>query len=270
MDLILPEIVSIGIYNSQIAVKNKSVTNNRKTTMFEIEIPIEDGGVSYIDSESSKIYSDIVICAKPGQIRHTKLPFKCYYIHMIIENGLLYETLLNIPSYIKTQRKEIYKGIFEKLCKYYDSALENDRLMVHGLILELIHLLTNDSQKQYYKDNKSGSNRLVIDKAIKYIKDNITEDLALESVAKYVNLSPVHFHNRFKSATGKTLHQYVEERRIKKASHLLITTDWSLTRISAEVGFSSQSYFSFVFKRVMNMTPREYAKSINERYEFID
>ena len=77
MDIILPEIVAAGIYNSQIAVKDRAITKNRKATMFEIEIPIEEGGISYIASEERHISPDIVICAKPGQIRHTKLPFKC-------------------------------------------------------------------------------------------------------------------------------------------------------------------------------------------------
>ena len=80
MELKLPEIVAIGIYNSTLAVKNRVVTKNRKTTMFEIEIPIENGGVSYINSDSMPIEPNMVICAKPGQTRHTKLPFTCYYL----------------------------------------------------------------------------------------------------------------------------------------------------------------------------------------------
>ena len=75
MELKLPDIVAIGIYNSTFAVKNKVITKNRKTTMFEIEIPIEKGGVSYINSDNMAIEPDMIICAKPGQMRCTKLPF---------------------------------------------------------------------------------------------------------------------------------------------------------------------------------------------------
>ena len=46
MEIILPEIVATGIYNLKIPSKNKMITNNRKTTMFEIEIPIESGSFS--------------------------------------------------------------------------------------------------------------------------------------------------------------------------------------------------------------------------------
>ena len=106
----------------------------------------------------------------------------------------------------------------------------------------------------------------MIEKSIKYIKEHITEELTLERVSKNVSFSPIHFHNCFKIATGKTLHEYVEEQRIKKAIVLLTTTALTLSEIAYQCGFSSQSYFSYVFKRRMNITPREYAKEEYNRY----
>ena len=50
------------------------------------------------------------------------------------------------------------------------------------------------------------------------------------------------------------------------AANLLITTDYTLTQIAYECGFSSQSYFSYAFKRKMKSTPREYARRMLERY----
>lgn len=47
----------------------------------------------------------------------------------------------------------------------------------------------------------------------------------------------------------------------------MLTTDMTLTEIAYNCGFSSQSYFSFVFKRKMGKTPREYIKDINNNYE---
>lgn len=267
MDIILPEIVTAGIYNSQIAAKNKTITKNRKTTMFEIEIPIEDGGISYIDLEEKHISPDIVICAKPGQIRHTKLPFKCHYIHIILNSGTLYDILTDVPVFIQTTKAEEYREIFEALCKYFNSPLESDRIIIFSLILKLIHLLDRDSKKQFYRDKLKSGNYEIIENSIKYIKENLTSDLSLKAIASYASLSPIHFHNCFKAATGKTLHEYVEEQRIKKAAELLVSTDATLTEISYECGFSSQSYFSYAFKRKMKMTPREYAKEIYMRYD---
>lgn len=263
--MILPEIVTVGIYNSQIIAKNTVISKNRKTTMFEIEFPIEDGGVSYIDSNSKQINTNMIICAKPGQIRHTKFPFKCYYVHMIIHSGALYDVLMNTPNFFETNNTEVYNKIFKKLFKHYSTLADSEEIILQSLILELIYTITKDSAKRI-KSNNSTSNYL-IEKTLKYIKEHLTEDLSLERVAKAMSLSPVHYHNTFKASVGKTLRDYVEEQRIKKAINLLQTTNYSLTKIAFECGFSSQSYFSYVFKRRMKKTPREYAQEIFNKYE---
>ena len=267
MDIILPEIVSLGIYNSQFTKRNKPVTKNRKTTMFEIEIPIEKGGVSFINSDQMPIAPDMIICAKPGQMRHTRFPFKCYYIHMIINEGFLYDTLMDVPNYIKTEKYDKYLSIFEKMCKYYETSLENDEIFLHSLILELIYTLVGESEKLVFRENIKNNNYRTLEKAMSYIKNNITSNLSLENVSSYAGFSPIHFHNMFKASTGQTLREYVEDIRIKKAVNMLISTNFTLTKIAYECGFSSQSYFSYAFKRKMKITPREYVKRTFKKYE---
>ena len=266
MNIALPEIVACGIYNSDIAIKNTSVSKKRKTTMFEIEIPIEDGGVSYIDTSNHPIRTDTIICAKPGQLRHTRLPFKCHYVHIILAEGYLYDSLLSSPDFITTENKEKYCELFNKIRKHFDSGLSQDHLMLHSAILELIHNLLRDSESTRHQYNAKNSNRAVIENAIAYIGNNLTADLSLEAVSEYAGFSPIHFHNCFKVSTGRTLREFVEDQRIKKAMNMLITTDNTLTEIAYACGFSSQSYFSFAFKRKTKLTPREYAAKITKQY----
>lgn len=266
MNIVLPEIVAIGIYNSHIAVKNKTVTHNRKTTMFELELPLTAGGISHINDEKAPIETDMMICAKPGQLRHTRLPFTCYYVHMILPDGALSDALKNVPNFVKTTKYDHYRDLFKRMCEHYESALEHDEIMLHSLILELIHTLVKDAGRQERRDSAKHNNDAVIEKVIKYIKENLTADLSLETLSAYAGFSAIHFHNCFKSSTGKTLHEYVEEQRIKKAANMLIATNYTLTKIAYECGFSSQSYFSFAFKRRMGVTPRVYAKEVLERY----
>ena len=263
-NITLPEIVSIGIYNSQIVLKDKIITQNRKTKMFEIEIPIEKGGVCYIDSEQMIIEPNMVICAKPNQIRHTKLPFKCYYIHMILEEGKLYDILMNTPTFILTGNFSHYQDIFTKLCAHFSK--NGDEIILHSLILELIYTLNNDAKKLFHIGKPKKSKDDIIEKTIKYINENISSNLSLKTLAENVSFSHIHFHNCFKNAVGKTLHEYIEEERLKIATELLITTDMTLSEIAYRCGFSSQAYFSYVFKQKMHLTPREYAKEIHKRY----
>ena len=68
-------------------------------------------------------------------------------------------------------------------------------------------------------------------------------------------------------AVGKTLHEFVEEQRLKEAVNLLVASNMTLAEIAYSCGFSSQSYFSFAFKRKMKTTPRKYTAKLNEMYE---
>lgn len=263
----LPEIVTVGIYDSAIAAKNVKISNNRKTSMFEIELPVCEGGISYIESSSSPITKNLLICAKPGQTRHTKFPFKCYYVHMILHEGILYDTLINTPDLFETDRSEVYRDIFKRMIKKHNTLTQSDRIMLNSLVLELIYNISRDTARLIIKKDGVSTTSPTIEKTIKYIKENLTEDLSLETLATAVSLSPIHFHNIFKRAVGKTLRDYVEEQRLKKAVELLVSTNYSLTKIAFECGFSSQSYFSCVFKRKMKKTPREYAEEMYSQYE---
>ena len=265
--IILPDIVAAGIYNAQIAHKNKTITPIRKTTMFEIELSLDNGGISYINDTSHLITQNTVICAKPGQIRHTKLPFKCYYIHIIVSEGDLFDLLSSLPDFFDLPDVKDIKEILTALCESYNNGASKEDILTQSLLLNLIYTLDKraDSYKKAYQPK--ASNRKVIEQTIQYIKSNLSDELSLESLSERANFSPIYFHKLFKASTGRNLREYIEDQRIKRAIELLTSTDKTLTQIAYECGFSSQSYFSYAFKRKTKSSPREYAKKIQLKYE---
>lgn len=264
-EIISPQIVAIGIYNAQFAIKNRPISKNRKTTMFELELPMGSGGMSYINDESHPITENMVICANPGQIRHTRLPFKCYYIHMIVNEGYLGDILTTLPNYIDFSCTDQIKEIFISLCEHYNTGITNDDILLQSLIFKLIYILSENSASVVNSAPKS-NNHKTIERTLEYINNNLSAELTLERLASEANFNTIYFHKLFKASTGKTLHEYVEDQRIKKSINLLISTDMTLTKIAYECGFSSQSYFSYAFKRRMGTSPRDYVKKIVERY----
>ena len=263
----MPQFVSVGIYNAQIAYKNKTVTPNRKTTMFELELPMESGGISYIDDTSCPISENMVICAKPGQTRHTRLPFKCYYIHLIAKDGLLHHILSALPNYIEIRDTSRLRELFQMLCQHYSSDEANRELMLQSLVLELVYVLTQHAPLSETSRVPKRNHHQLIGDTLDYINHNLSADLRLEVLCRRAGFTPIYFHKLFKASTGKKLHEYVEEQRIKKAVDLMISTDLSLAQIAYECGFSSQSYFSYAFKRCKGISPRSYAKEVISRYE---
>lgn len=91
-----------------------------------------------------------------------------------------------------------------------------------------------------------------------YIDQNYSEDITLESLGNYMKMNKYYMAHEFKRCMGLSPINYLIERRIKECKSLLTTTSLSIAEISETVGFSSQSYFSQMFKKNMGMTPKQY------------
>ena len=263
--IVLPEIIAAGVYSADVPQKGREVTKNRRTTMFELELALRDGGVSYLDGESTAVTEGMMICIGPGRMRHTRLPFKCAYVHITAE-GALRDILSGLPPFFKPAHPEYYAALLERISAGFHIGTEQELLCAHSALLELIYSLGRESV-QSADVHSLATVQGPVDRALEFIRENPAEDLSLGALSRLVSLSPVHFHNCFRSATGRTLRDYVEEVRIKRAVALLVSTDYTLTKIAFECGFSSQSYFSYAFRRRMGRTPREYARELQSRYE---
>lgn len=109
-----------------------------------------------------------------------------------------------------------------------------------------------------------------LNKVFEYIENNISSDLGLSVLSKIAGYSEFHFHRIFHSMTGKSIHDYVMERKlITAASRLLYDDVSSLTEIALDCGFSSSSCFSRGFKQYFQCSPSEY-KHVKARARPVD
>jgi AraC-like DNA-binding protein len=74
------------------------------------------------------------------------------------------------------------------------------------------------------------------------------------------HMSRCHFCHTFRNVTGKNLQEYVNELRVEKAKILLRDTDLNITEIANSVGFNDLNYFSRVFKRGAEVSPRKFRR----------
>ncbi len=260
------DVKSIGIYNSQISFPDTIISKKREVINFELELPIATGGISFANQQNHKIKENLIILAKPGQVRYTKFPYKCYYIHFSINDEYFSKCFMNYPTYIELSEAKKYQIIFDKICKLYISCDKTDILILNSLILELLYMLLKNIKNDHASVTQIAKSKIASE-ALAYIDKNISSDLCLKNVASYVHLSPNYFHNVFKHSIGKNFQEYIEEKRLENSIYLLQSTNKTLTEIAYDCGFSSQSYFSYVFKKKMGTTPREYVQKLNNLYE---
>src|SRR5262245_42774134 len=86
--------------------------------------------------------------------------------------------------------------------------------------------------------------------------------ISIRDVAREAAMSPFHFIRRFESVFGETPHQFRIQSRLERARHLLALSDYSVTDVCMEVGFSSLGSFSALFARRFGTSPSAYRRQI--------
>ncbi len=102
-----------------------------------------------------------------------------------------------------------------------------------------------------------------IDEALRYINNNLAEELSVEALAGMCYLSRYYFMRRFKESTGYTVHNYICQKRLTAAAEML-ENGTGVTEAAMRVGFSEYSSFLRAFKKVYSATPSEYLQRREE------
>lgn len=97
-----------------------------------------------------------------------------------------------------------------------------------------------------------------VNKTIEYIHNHISEKISLNDIANHLKLSPQYLSTLFHQEVGKTISDYIHERKIHLAKEYLREKNLTITQISEFCGFEDPNYFSRIFKKQCGMSPREF------------
>ena len=93
-----------------------------------------------------------------------------------------------------------------------------------------------------------------------YIDTHPEEKLTLEELAAKTGYAPTHLSRKFKQETGSSIVDYIQRSKLERAKFLLTNTQQTVDAISDQLGFSSRSYLTNVFKKYTGETPTSYRK----------
>lgn len=98
----------------------------------------------------------------------------------------------------------------------------------------------------------------VISKVKRYITIHYRENIDRDSVAAIAFVTPNYLSKRFRSEVGMNMREYINQLRVKEAKRLLLSTDFSISKIASDIGFDNISYFSTVFRKQCGMSPADW------------
>jgi len=151
-----------------------------------------------------------------------------------------------------------------KIRDYLGALLERDHqadrqsethmsALLHDLLCDMVTQIPVTNTSEVVADT-------YVNQALMYIEKHLHEHISLNQIASSINLSISQFSRIFKIATGYSPYKYITYKRIARAKFLLQTTNLTIKKIAAEVGFQSEPHFIELFQGMIGITPTEYRR----------
>jgi AraC-like DNA-binding protein len=135
-------------------------------------------------------------------------------------------------------------------------APEDIPVLAPLLVREILYrILQSEQGSLFYRFGTAGSHAHRIAQAIRLINRQYDRPLAVEQLAKSVNMSASAFHKHFKRATAMSPLQYQKTVRLQEARRFLLTESAQASDAAFRVGYESPSQFSREYARMFGKPP---------------
>ena len=133
-----------------------------------------------------------------------------------------------------------------------------------GILMQLFsRFITDESLGHYVESTAIGK----FDDIVNYIHSHIDRHISLDELADKACLSAGHFSKVFKQVMGTTPCLYIQNRRIKRAQMLLLTSNLTVTQVAEKVGIYSPAQFTRLFNKIAGCNPSDYrSRLLNSCY----
>lgn len=148
----------------------------------------------------------------------------------------------------------------------FDLALRALLLQIYVL---MIRSLASDTMKCKPliapMENVDSQNRLLMQKAFQYLKENYRNDLSLHDVAAHCGVSYGYFSKLFRKVTLKNFSEYLLEIRLNEAESRLLQPNATVSGVAMDCGFNYTAYFIRKFREKNGITPKKYQEKYGEQ-----
>ena len=136
------------------------------------------------------------------------------------------------------------------------------KLFYEGKVAEAVSMVVEYQKKHPDKPVHKLSQQDIesIQTVASYLSDHYAFDIPLERLTQIACMGTTKLKSCFKKYYDCTITEYVQQRRMSQAEHLLIDTDFTMGQIAEMIGYSTSSRFAELFKKSTGILPIEYRR----------
>lgn len=148
---------------------------------------------------------------------------------------------------------------------YYRCANTEQSRLLHQMIEQIMEIACPEQSETKIHDvghmiSHESEQVEIIHQVHDYLMENISQHITIDELARKFLINPTTLKTLFKSVYGNSLASHIKEHRMESAARFLTETDMSISEISKNVGYESQSKFTAAFKSYYNILPKDYRK----------
>lgn len=115
-----------------------------------------------------------------------------------------------------------------------------------------------------------GNDESLMERIVQSVNTHLDDsEFSVEQLCSEVGISRAHLHRKMKDLTGMPVTEFIRNIRLEQAARLLRERKLNITQVAYSVGFSNLGYFSTVFRKHFNVSPRDYLASLSEEVEAV-
>lgn len=247
-----------------------------------------------IDNEKCYLSAPAMICVNPDKkitiLKSNHLQIKTILFtpdfinrNLSVESILSYDyeincKLFDFPSFdLFYQTNNFYNCVIpfdvEELSKVeylFDSIIEQLSVQPDNMwscrartsVIRIFDYAANLYKEAFEINQESDT---LIDCILTFIEFNLEKQFTIYDLCRQYNTNRTTLMTEFKHITGKTINEFVIDKRISVSKKILEFTNISIEELSEKCGFSSQSYFTRTFKKKTGLSPTQYRKQAIEK-----
>lgn len=164
-------------------------------------------------------------------------------------------------SFRGTDRQEV-EALIDKLLNEYNGKQPGYNAAMKSLVTMLLVKSFREMRSSNAAEVIRHVGKLTPD-IFRYIEQHCFEKISVSELARRCFYNPSYFSRMFKECFGKTITEFINEKRIEQAKSLLADTDMSIETISSLVGYSDKKRFYKVFRQITGTTPGNFRRKNN-------